>query len=37
MSDRLLEVIDAREVLGKSLQFEVALFSAGVAETAESG
>ena len=32
-----LEVLDAREVLGKSLQFEVALSPAGVAKTAESG
>jgi len=32
-----LEVLDAREVLGKSLQFEVALSPSGVAKTAESG
>ena len=32
-----LEVLGAREVLGKSLQFEVALSPAGVAKTAESG
>ncbi len=32
-----LEVVDAREVLGKSLQFEVALSPAGVGETAKSG
>ena len=32
-----LEVIDAREVLGKSLQFEVALSPAGVAEPTKSG
>ena len=32
-----LEVLDAREVLGKSLQFEVALPPASVAKTAESG
>ena len=32
-----LEVLDAREVLGKSLQFEVALSPAGLAKTAESG
>ncbi len=32
-----LEVLDAREVLGKSVQFEVALSPAGLAKTAESG
>ena len=32
-----LEVLEAREVLGKSLQFEVALSPAGLAKIAESG
>lgn len=32
-----LEAVDAREVLGKSLQFEVALSPAGVVETTKSG
>lgn len=32
-----LEVIDAREVLGKSLQFEVALSPAGIVELTKSG